>query len=297
MKRIRMALMILTAVLLLSIGVNAQNYDLLVSFGPDDAPIADITFDIYKVDGTSSDELAVYGALLEAGTAPVGTVTTNDYGTAVFADLPGGSYLLVGDADLIDGKLVEPTMALLTLTGNQENLVVKPKYEISTPPAKKDYKLQKLWEDKVDPSARPKEIEITLYRDGKEHKNVKLSADNNWRYTWTDVDATAQWVAVEKVPTNYEATYGRDGDTFTVTNTLTKVPPTEPEETKPSDPTDPSTPSDPTTPPNPSTPPKPSTPTLPQTGQLWWPVPVMAFSGLVFVLLGLIRRKEYGYEG
>lgn len=31
---------------------------------------------------------------------------------------------------------------------------------------------------------------------------------------------------------------------------------------------------------------------LPQTGQLWWPVPVLALAGLVLVIFGLVRRKS-----
>ena len=43
--------------------------------------------------------------------------------------------------------------------------------------------------------------------------------------------------------------------------------------------------------PTPSTPPnKPGSPRLPQTGQLWWPVPVLAVLGLAFVAAGWKRR-------
>ncbi len=30
---------------------------------------------------------------------------------------------------------------------------------------------------------------------------------------------------------------------------------------------------------------------IPQTGQLWWPVPVLAFAGLVSLIIGLRRRS------
>lgn len=33
---------------------------------------------------------------------------------------------------------------------------------------------------------------------------------------------------------------------------------------------------------------------LPQTGQLWWPVPVMAIVGMLFVMLGWYRRRRFG---
>jgi hypothetical protein len=32
---------------------------------------------------------------------------------------------------------------------------------------------------------------------------------------------------------------------------------------------------------------------LPQTGQLWWPIPVLIFSGLVLIIIGLMRRRVF----
>ncbi|MCI7808750.1 hypothetical protein MR626_05620 [bacterium] len=46
-----------------------------------------------------------------------------------------------------------------------------------------------------------------------------------------------------------------------------------------------------TTPGNPSTPGE----KLPQTGQLWWPVPVLLAAGLLFVVLGLVKRRGSGH--
>ena len=36
---------------------------------------------------------------------------------------------------------------------------------------------------------------------------------------------------------------------------------------------------------------------LPQTGQLWWPVPVLACAGLGCIAVGLLRRREDRDEG
>ena len=35
---------------------------------------------------------------------------------------------------------------------------------------------------------------------------------------------------------------------------------------------------------------------LPQTGQLWWPVPVLACGGLGCIVVGLIRKRRAGDE-
>ena len=72
-----------------------------------------------------------------------------------------------------------------------------------------------------------------------------------------------------------------------------------PPETNPTDPSDPTDPDDPTKPTTPTTPPKPNDPNLPQSGQLNWPVPVLAGSGLLMIVIGLLilsgRRKD-SYE-
>ncbi len=51
----------------------------------------------------------------------------------------------------------------------------------------------------------------------------------------------------------------------------------------------PDKPDKPDTPDNPD---KPVPPRLPQTGQLWWPVPMLAFAGLLFIMLGWTLNKS-----
>ena len=48
------------------------------------------------------------------------------------------------------------------------------------------------------------------------------------------------------------------------------------------------TPNPPVVPSNPQTP---GNSKLPQTGQLWWPVPMLLAAGLLFIVIGLIRRR------
>ena len=54
-----------------------------------------------------------------------------------------------------------------------------------------------------------------------------------------------------------------------------------------------------TEPTEPTLPPPPPPPDLPQTGQLNWPIPLMAVSGVILLIIGLIlcaRRKRSGHE-
>jgi len=53
-------------------------------------------------------------------------------------------------------------------------------------------------------------------------------------------------------------------------------------------PSEPTTPTEPTEPSNPPEPTEPTEPYLPQTGQLNWPVPVLAIFGAAFLLAGLL---------
>ena len=46
----------------------------------------------------------------------------------------------------------------------------------------------------------------------------------------------------------------------------------------------------------PSTPGKPTDPKLPQTGQLTWPIPVLAAAGLLLLVVGFVLRKEKKHE-
>ena len=89
---------------------------------------------------------------------------------------------------------------------------------------------------------------------------VTLGDWNNWHYSWHDLDASTKrdWNVVEvNVPDGYTVSYAFNGTTFTVRNTEKLI----------------------------------------QTGQLNWPVPVMAALGLALVCAGLVllrKKKESG---
>lgn len=69
-------------------------------------------------------------------------------------------------------------------------------------------------------------------------------------------------------------------------------------ETEPTEPSEPSEPTEPSEPSEPTEPSIPDEPGLPQTGQLNWPVPILAASGLLLFLLGWFLRygKRESYE-
>ena len=60
----------------------------------------------------------------------------------------------------------------------------------------------------------------------------------------------------------------------------------------PGGPATPSAPGNPFTPGTPSNPGEPGE-EVPQTGQLWWPVPILAVSGMALFLLGWARQRKW----
>jgi LPXTG-motif cell wall-anchored protein len=341
---------------------------------------------------------------------PVASVETDENGMAQFPDLPEGLYLLVGQPVTIDETVYTPLAMLITLydetTDNQSDLTVYTKVSKRTvEPSPMDLTVLKIWADDDNAaSQRPSEVTVTLYGDEEVYDTVTLSSQNNWRYTWENLDDTVDWHLVEiEVPDNYTVTAVQEGTVFVVTNTyvpeptptpaptptatpsptpeptetpeptVTPVPTETPEPTvtpvptatpepsqppvetpKPTEPpvetpvpteppalietpapTDTPSPTDtpepteppalvetpeptdtpeptetptetpeptetptltetpaPTTTPTPTTTTTTSNPKLPQTGQLWWPIVVLAMAGLAMILLGVgIRRR------
>jgi hypothetical protein len=162
---------------------------------------------------------------------------------------------------------------------------------------------------------RPKQIEAQLLRNGKVYETVTLSAENNWRYTWPELDAEQEWLVVEKdVPENYTVITDLQDTTFVITNTKEETPTLTPGPTVTPVPSGTLTPTvtpeasgtpTPTVTPGASGTPTPipttdvpsgGTPTssgkLPQTGLLWWPIPFLAIAGLALFIVGWLRHRK-----
>ena len=131
-------------------------------------------------------------------------------------------------------------------------------------PVRADFEVIKIWKDDCHKDQRPKSITIQLICDGEVYDTITLPHNGTWSYTWKNLETNHQWTVMEKKEQGYkDPDIQQEGNTFIVTNTCSK----------------------------PTTPPQPGKPTLPQTGQLWWPVPVLIAAGLLFVVIGLVRRR------
>ncbi len=127
-------------------------------------------------------------------------------------------------------------------------------------------KVQKVWDDKGYESFRPKEISVTLLRNGEKYDTQILSEENGWQYTWQSLKNRDEngneyeWMVTEGKVSGYAASIRENGTAFILTNRYTK-------------------------------------PKLPRTGVLWWPVPVMTALGLSFLIIGRAVKKKRQSNG
>lgn len=100
-----------------------------------------------------------------------------------------------------------------------------------------------------DGKNRPEGVTVQLLKNGSVKDTVYLNAENNWSYRWTELAESDAWSVKEKdIPKGYTATYKSKGNSYTVINTAGLI----------------------------------------QTGQLNWPVPVMAVLGVLLFAAGWI---------
>lgn len=240
---------------------------------------------------------------------PTASGTTDKDGVLVFSGLPQGLYLVRGERHSQAGNWYDaaPFMTMLPTENLKENVwdyavTAAAKFTVTAipddGPSYVSRKVLKVWDDAGHAQERPQSVTVQLLRDGEVYDTVTLTAADNWRHTWTELDNKYQWSVVEEEMEGYTVTVTREGVTFKVTNTYDaelpdNPPPTGPGETPKPDP-------DPDPDPEDELLPDEGVPgggaSLPQTGQLWWPVPVLFCAGLLMVIVGLVRRRE-DYEG
>ena len=215
--------------------------------------------------------LAAYAA--RDGLQPMQSEKTAKDGYAVFPGLAVGLYLVIGDLYVNGEAVYWPEPMLVSLPGLTEedewNYHVRAscKFDSDTSPTESvRRKVLKIWKDDGNEERRPEKISVQLLKDGTVADTVILSQENNWEYTWENLDGSSKWQVVEaETPEGYTVSVAQEGITFVITNTG---------------------PSDTPLPPS----------KLPQTGMLWWPVPLLVSGGLLFVIIGLFVQRRCGDE-
>lgn len=192
-------------------------------------------------------------------------------GTVCFENLPLGLYLVTSSNLELNGYVysVDPFFVLLptqNAASNTWNYAVSVNAKAVQYPVRMDYEVLKIWKDECHENQHPESIEIVLWQDGKEFDRITLPENGHWSHTWSGLDVHHKWMVTETQQPGYaQPDITREGQTFVVTNTCIKSE-------------------------------APTSSDLPQTGQLWWPVPVLLCAGLLFVLIGLMRRRGSSHE-
>lgn len=199
-------------------------------------------------------------------------VQTVKDGKAVFQNLNCGLYLLTSDMYMRGRKcyITKPTLVCLPNRSDPShpdqwvyNVTMSPKPDTLNSDL---LKIRKIWRNTTASDNLPP-VTIHLIVNGQIHDTVTLGPDNNWSATFDNaLPSGADWSVVEiNVPTGYTASWSWDTDGqyiwINMVNTKNGTP-------------------------------NPPPPVLPQTGQLWWPVPVLAVSGMLLFGIGWRRRRQ-----
>ena len=115
-----------------------------------------------------------------------------------------------------------------------------------------DITIKKVWNTDAYTKAADR-VTVQLLRDGIVVETATLHAQNDWRVTYSNMPESDAYSIVEvDVPKGFTATYSQSGYVFTVTNTAS----------------------------------------LAQTGQLIWPIPVLAMAGLCLIAVGTVVLRK-----
>lgn len=202
---------------------------------------------------------ALENRILMDGIEADACVTSDSVGNASFTGLESGIYLVVGKEVESNGVFYMPQVSLVSLSGD---LSVDLKVETSDKPSR--IHVLKVWK-RDNKKSRPKSIEVCLLRsDGIVVDRVVLNSDNQWSYTWDNLSTSYTYSVMEtSVPSGYKESCTREKDTIVLTNTGSDKYRVEKKDE-----------------------------VLPNSGQLWWPVPVLLFVGLVLFGLGRHLKNE-----
>lgn len=284
-----------------------RQIDLSIVYEDEDTPLRQVTFRLYRIatvsengvptlvapfstypvslEGQDADQWSALASTLEAyvlrdNIPATASGKTNGSGRMRMS-LALGYYLVLGERHVQDGLVYEVLPAIVLLPTKSPvtgawvyEAVLYPKFDSAVAPGENDFirrKVLKVWDDEGHEHKRPAKVTVHLLRDGEVFDTVELTAQNNWRHTWEQLDARYTWRVIEEIPEGYTVEISREGITFVVRNTMDG----------PGD-----TPTDP-----------PDDPDLPQTGQLWWPVPILIAGGLLLLVIGMLRRRSEWYEG
>lgn len=205
----------------------------------------------------SAGTLAAYAAL---NCTPIKNGKTDQTGSLIFGGLSDGIYLLRGEPltiTLDDREVTYISQSILTflpfceLDGTvSRDSVLDVKYEFhysDDGEEKTEITVKKVWDDD---GSHPDSVTVALIYTAEDsgefsteiYDTMELNGDNEWQYTWSDLEASYVWQIVEEdIPEGYTVSVNQEGTSFTVTNKSNPsddppdVPPDYPPNIPPSD--------------------------------------------------------------
>ncbi len=218
--------------------------------------IYDYTENFKKLDTVIDDtSLATkLDAFVSQHSVPSTKMTTNADGKALCNELPLGLYF-VKQTGAVEG--FAPCTPFLVTVPNEKNGEYV--YKVNASPKTEVARLtsitiKKVWNTDASTEAADS-VTIQLLKNGNVVKTATLNAQNKWQITYNDMpESDAYSIKEVDVQKGFTATYKQNDYVFTVTNTSTLI----------------------------------------QTGQLMWPIPVLAMGGMILIAVGitLLQKKR-----
>ena len=183
---------------------------------------------------------------------PSTKITTNIDGTALCNNLPLGLYF-VKQTNTVEG-FAPCTPFLVTVPNEKDGEYL---YDVNASPKTEVAKLvsitiKKVWNTDKSTEAADS-VTVQLLKNGNVVKAAILNAQNNWQITYADMPESDTYSIKEvNIPKGFTATYKQEGYIFTVTNTSTLI----------------------------------------QTGQIMWPIPVLAGGGMILIAVGIVLLQK-----
>ena len=177
---------------------------------------------------------------------------TDGQGTVVFANLPLGLYF-VKQTNTMAGY-APCTSFLVTVPNESTDGYV---YDVNASPKTDvarltDITIRKVWNTDASTKATDS-VTVQLLRDGMVVETARLSDQNDWQITYTNMPESDAYSIVEvNVPEGFTVTYSQKGYVFTATNTASLI----------------------------------------NAGQMIWPIPVLAMTGLCLITVGVIVLRK-----
>lgn len=182
--------------------------------------------------------------------------TTNNIGVVEFANLDLGLYLVTQTNQVEGFSSIAPFLVFIPkVIDNKWTYDIKatPKVDIIR---LFDLTVEKVWNVSTNTKV-PNEVTIELLKDNKVIDTIKLNNENNWNYTWKQIEKSDDYTIREKdIPIGYTATITKEDNKYIITNTKELV----------------------------------------QTGKNNLISPILALSGLMLITIGFIIEKRKNYE-